>query len=87
MFGCYLIERADVGLVVCRVSAEQEGPQQGLWVRRQLGQDARHQQVHSYRVLQKVLQPRQQDADERTWGTVGNDSSVRKYVRQSIYLK
>ena len=72
---CYLVQRADVGLVV-RVGAEQEGPQQRLRVRHQLGQDARHQQVHGDGVLQKVLQPRQQDTDERTCCIMGNHRSV-----------
>lgn len=65
MCGCYLVQGAYVGLAVC-ICAEQERPQQRLWVRHQLGQDARHQQVHGNGVLQEVLEPGQQDADEWT---------------------
>lgn len=69
---CYLVQCAYVRLVVC-VRAEQEGPEQRLRVRHQLGQDARYQQVHSDGVFQEVLQSRQQDADEGTCGIMGND--------------
>lgn len=50
---------AHVGLDACCVCAEQEGSQQRLGVRRQLGQDACHKQIHSNGVFQKVFKPGQ----------------------------
>lgn len=66
MYDSYLVKCANVRLVLC-VCAEQEGSQERLWVRCQLGQDACHKQVYSNRVFEKVLQPRQEHTDEWTW--------------------
>lgn len=50
----YLIQCAYVRLLLC-LCAEQEGPQQRLWVRCKLGQDACYQEVDGDGVFQKVL--------------------------------
>lgn len=63
----YLEERTDRRLEN-QVGVEQEGAQEGLRERRQLGQDARQQQVGLKRVGQHVLHAGQQHADERTCG-------------------
>lgn len=64
---CYLVKGAN-GRLEDQVGVEEEGAQQRLRVGRQLGQDARQQQVDMERVRQHVLHTRQQDTDKRTCG-------------------
>lgn len=60
---CYLVKRANSRLKD-QVSVEEEGAQERLRVGRQLGQDARQQQVDMKRVRRHVLQTRQQHTDK-----------------------
>lgn len=61
----YLVERADARLED-HVGVEEEGAQEWLRVAGQLGDDANQQQVDMQRVLQHILQLRQDHTDEWT---------------------
>lgn len=62
----YLVERADTRLED-HVGVEEEGAQEWLRVAGQLGDDANQKQVDMQRVLQHVLQLRQDHTDEWTY--------------------
>lgn len=65
---CSYLEKRTNRRLENQVGVEQEGAQEGLREGRQLGQDARQQQVDVKRVGQHVLRTGQQHADERTCG-------------------